>query len=79
MPAAAVLLEFTCDDGSGTFTMRQQLTMSPADYDFTGLTMDTGSWTIERGTGDYQELYGTGAVHLDFGQGEWMCEGDLVN
>jgi len=55
---------FTCDDGSGTFTMNLQVML------VFGNPTDSFSWTIVSGTGAYTNLHGTGSgVGLELGNG----------
>jgi len=49
-----VVKEFTCDDGSGTFIVKMQI---QANFD-TGI--ETFSWVVLGGTGDYESLRGSG-------------------
>ena len=46
---------FTCDDGSGTFTMDLQVML------VVGNPTDSFSWRIVSGTGAYTNLHGTGS------------------
>lgn len=52
-----VLKEFVCDDGSGTFFVQLQAhwnwVTTPEYNEFT--------WTIKGGTGDYEDLHGSGS------------------
>ncbi len=48
-----VLKSFTCDDGTGIFTLKLQVRSDP---DRGG----TYSWTVSGGTGDYLKLQGSG-------------------
>jgi hypothetical protein len=50
-----VVKEFTCDDGSGTFTVKLQI---QANFD-TGI--ETFTWVVLGGTGDYASLRGAGS------------------
>ena len=50
------LKTFTCADGSGTFTLRIQARVMPC------AASDWGSWSVAGGTGDYEDLHGTGTV-----------------
>ncbi len=45
---------FTCADGSGTFTLRIRAAVRLCD------PYDTGTWTVESGTGAYTQLTGSG-------------------
>jgi len=49
-----VVKEFTCDDGSGTFVVKLQI---QANFD-TGI--ESFTWTVLDGTGDYASLRGAG-------------------
>ncbi len=46
--------EFTCDDGSGTFSAKLQVRI---DFD-RGVSFH---WVITGGTGDYEDLHGAGS------------------
>ena len=50
-----VVKQFTCDDGSGTFTVKLQI---QANFD-TGI--ESFSWVVLDGTGDYASLHGAGS------------------
>lgn len=47
---------FTCDDGSGTFTMQLRAWYMPCS------PANRGVWRVISGTGDYAELEGTGQI-----------------
>jgi len=47
---------FTCDDGSGTFTLRFDAIVIGDPFS------DIGTWRVTSGTGDYTKLAGEGAV-----------------
>jgi hypothetical protein len=49
-----VIKQFTCDDGSGTFTVKLQI---QANFD-TGI--ESFTWVVLGGTGDYASLHGSG-------------------
>ena len=49
-----VVKEFTCNDGTGTFVVKLQI---QANFD-TGI--ESFSWVILGGTGDYESLHGSG-------------------
>ena len=48
------LKTFTCQDGSGTFTLRLEAQVKPCD------STDQGAWSVAGGTGDYERLRGAG-------------------
>jgi hypothetical protein len=50
-----VVKEFTCDDNSGTFTVKLQI---QANFD-TGI--ESFTWVVLGGTGDYASLHGGGS------------------
>jgi hypothetical protein len=56
--------EWTCTDGSGSFITAESGLLPTSEIDFEGVT-DVASWTIDSGTGDYEDLSGTGKVELD--------------
>jgi hypothetical protein len=51
---------YTCDDGSGTFTIESEYTLRP----FPNLVEESGAWIIWEGTGSgaYEQLSGSGAM-----------------
>ena len=57
--------QFTCDDGSGDFMVKLQVRIVD--------TVDTFNWNIIGGTGDYEDLHGTGN-----GVGLYICGEDCV-
>jgi len=65
---AYVLEEFSCDDGSGAFTVKFHNRFDFTIFEFEG-RQDVGTWEIEEGTGDYADLSGSGDVTLD-----WVAE-----
>lgn len=60
-----VVKRFTCDDGSGDFLVKLQVRVVD--------TVDTFNWNIIGGTGDYEDLHGTGR-----GVGLYVCGDDCV-
>ena len=46
----------TCDDGSGTFTIRVEAKV------IFGAPTDNGGWAVMGGTGDYENLHGGGSI-----------------
>ena len=50
-----VVKEFTCDDGTGTFTVKLQI---QANFD-TGI--ESFTWVVLGGTGEYGSLHGSGS------------------
>ena len=67
---------FTCDDASGTFTMKVDTEFDFSRFEFTG-EQDVGRWEIERGTGSYGELSGSGDVTLDYDGDDATYDGDV--
>ena len=47
---------FTCDDGSGTFTIKVQAKALP------GAPTDSGGFAVTDGTGDFENLHGGGKL-----------------
>jgi hypothetical protein len=47
---------FTCDDGSGTWTLHLTATVEPCD------AFDSGTWEFKSGTGAYRHLRGGGQI-----------------
>ncbi len=50
------LKTFTCADGSGTFTLRLNAQVKPCS------STTWGTWSVASGTGDYENLRGTGSL-----------------
>jgi hypothetical protein len=75
----AIYVEYTCEDASGTFVMKQLQTVVPSEFDFEAMNEDVGTWAIDRGTDAYEELTGEGSIDFDFANGLWICAGDLTN
>lgn len=73
-----ISIEYACDDGSGTFVMKQQPTVVPSEFDFEAMNEDIGTWAIDRGTDDYEELSGEGSIDFDFANEQWICAGELT-
>jgi hypothetical protein len=59
-----VYTTWTCDDGSGAFTMEFDNRFDFSVFEFEG-QQDVGTWTIVNGTGSYAGLTGSGDVVLD--------------
>jgi len=47
---------FTCDDGTGTFTVRISARWHPCD------ATNAGTWAVLRGEGAYEDLHGAGQL-----------------
>lgn len=72
-----ILVQYTCNDGSGTFVMKQRPTVAATAFDFQAMNGDVGTWVIDRGTADYEKLTGEGSIDFDFANERWICSGDL--
>jgi hypothetical protein len=66
---------FTCDDGSGTFTLRFDATV------IIDPRSGAGTWRVTSGTGDYTKLAGEGALTTQSGTGgiDELWVGDIQN
>ncbi|MGB5656061.1 MAG: hypothetical protein WBN35_05560 [Acidimicrobiia bacterium] len=67
---------WTCSDGSGTFETVEEFTLASRDYDFDG-SNDAATWTVENGTGDYEDLAGSGNVVVDFSKMTVVYDGEI--
>ncbi len=68
--------EWSCTDGSGSFITVSSGTLSMSEYDFDGVN-EVATWTVDGGTGDYEELSGTGLIEVDFPNGTVTYIGEL--
>jgi len=67
---------WTCADGSGTFETVEEFTLAMRDYNFEG-SNDVATWTVESGTGDYEDLTGSGNVVVDFSKETVVYDGEI--
>ena len=67
---------WTCADGSGTFDTVDTFTLKRTEYDFEGVN-NAATWTIENGTGDYENLSGSGDVIVDFPNETVVYDGEM--
>lgn len=67
---------WTCADGSGTFDTVDTFTLTPSEYDFEGVN-NAATWVIESGTGDYENLSGSGNVIVDFPNETVVYDGEM--
>jgi len=67
---------WTCADGSGAFVTIEEFTLPMRDYDFEG-SNDVATWTVESGTGDYEDLAGSGNVVVDFSKETVVYDGEI--
>jgi hypothetical protein len=72
----AVHGRWTCADGSGTFDTVETPTIAMPDLNFEG-SNDAATWTVESGTGDYEELSGSGKVIVDFPNETVVYDGEM--
>ena len=70
--------QWTCSDGSGTFVTADRDKLAMADMDFEGVN-EVADWEIESGTGDYEDLTGSGRITVDFPQGTVVYSGEIQN
>jgi hypothetical protein len=68
--------EWTCDDGSGTFSIKFHNKFDFAIFEFQG-QQDVGSWEIDQGTGSYSDLTGSGDVTLDWDAEKAIYSGEI--
>lgn len=73
-----IFVEYTCDDGSGSFVLKQRPTVVPSDLDYDAMNEDVGTWTIDRGTDAYEELAGEGSIDFDFANERFFCTGEMT-
>jgi hypothetical protein len=69
---------WTCTDGSGTFVTADRSKLAMPDMDFEGVN-EAADWEIESGTGDYEDLTGSGTITVDFPQGTVVYSGEIQN
>lgn len=68
--------KWTCTDGSGSFVMEGNPTLPVSEYNFDGVN-EVSTWTVDSGTGEYEDLSGTGKIVVDFDKGVVVYEGEL--
>lgn len=68
--------QWTCSDGSGTFVTADRGKIAAPDMDFEGVN-EVADWEIESGTGDYEDLTGSGTITVDFTNGTVVYAGEL--
>ena len=71
-----VMQDFVCEDGSGSFTMAFHNRFDFTTFEFEG-QQDVGTWEIEKGTGGYTDLSGSGDAMLDFDKEEVTYSGEV--
>lgn len=69
--------ELTCADGSGSWVVLGEQLVAMSEMDFDGLNEDVSTWTVDRGTGDYENLTGSGTDSVDFGAGVVTSTGEM--
>jgi hypothetical protein len=69
-----VIVDWTCDDGSGAFTVKLHNRFDLATFEFEG-QQNVGTWEITEGDGDYGDLTGSGDVTLDLDAGRVIYTG----
>ena len=67
---------WTCADGSGTFDTVDTPTMAMPELNPEGPN-EAATWTVESGTGDYEELSGSGTVIVDFSKETVVYDGEM--
>lgn len=70
------VLDFVCDDGSGTFTMRWHTVITSALVG-SDTPQEAGAWEIEGGTGTYGALAGSGHTTNNFFTNDTVYSGEL--
>ncbi len=55
--------QFICADGTGTVALRIEVSVAEIEQEQPGADVD-GSWTVIRGTGEYQEIEGSGTLAI---------------
>jgi len=71
--------EFTCEDGSGTLVITEDVRFDFSVIDPASLgtgEVATGTWTIE-GLGDYEDLTGSGEAVVNFDQATFHYTGEV--
>jgi hypothetical protein len=71
-----VIETWTCDDGSGVFTVTFHNRFDFATFEFEG-QQSVGTWEITRGDGDYGDRTGSGNVTLDWDEGRVVYVGTV--
>lgn len=67
---------FSCDDGSGGFTLKFHNRVDFSTFEFEG-QQDVGTWVIDAGSGDYEGLSGSGDVTLDWDSAQVIHTGSI--
>ena len=68
---------FTCDDGTGSWSLRSVQVRPVTEIEPTGPNEGMTSWTVESGTGDYGSVSGSGLVTVDPSVGTLVFVGEL--
>lgn len=76
MVIAVQYVQWTCSDGSGSFTTATRSKIPLRDMDFEGVN-EAADWEVDGGTGDYENLTGSGTVTVDFPNGTVVYAGEL--
>jgi hypothetical protein len=69
-------VHWVCPDGSGSFDTVEDFTVAMPDMNFEGTT-NAATWTIDDGTGDYENLSGSGNVIVDFPNETVVYDGEM--
>jgi hypothetical protein len=69
--------ELTCEDGSGSWVVLGEQLTAMSEMDMGGVNEDATRWTVERGTGDYENLTGEGNDTVDFAAGVVTSVGEM--
>jgi hypothetical protein len=73
---AGISNRFTCADGSGTIVLETRSTLPMGEYDLEGSNA-VADWTVLSGTGDYENLAGSGTITADFASMNVVYDGEL--
>jgi hypothetical protein len=67
---------YTCDDASGDFTLRWHNRIDFATFEFEG-RQDVGTWEVDHGSGNFEELAGSGDITLDWEADQAVLAGEV--
>lgn len=76
MVIAVQYVQWTCSDGSGSFMTATRSKIPLRDMDFEGVN-ESADWEVDGGTGDYENLSGSGTVTVDFPNGTVVYAGEV--
>jgi hypothetical protein len=76
MVIAVQYVQWTCSDGSGSFITASRSKIPLRDMDFEGVN-EVADWEVDSGTGDYENLGGSGTITVDFPNGTVAYAGEI--